>query len=106
MKYCIIIAIIYLASCMNTTKEEVKPVYDEASLRAFVLRTPSINENTALGSLDSILATASKDSVLFRKTVTFLTEPFGSPNSSYRNQRMYAEILGAEINSNWYNAAE
>ena len=106
MKYCIIIPFVYLASCMNTSKEEVKPIYDETSLRAFVLSTPSINEARALDSLNSILVTASKDSLVFRKTVSFLTEPFSSPNSSYRNQRFYAKILEAEINSDWYIAQE
>ena len=91
---------------MNTSKEEVKPVYDEASLRAFVLSTPSMNENSALDSLDIILVNASKDSLLFRKTVSFLSEPFSSPNSSYRNQQLYAGILKAEMNSNWFNTYE
>ena len=106
MKYCLLIPYIYLASCMNTNKEAVKPVYDEASLRAFVLGTPAVNENNAFHSLDSILVNASKDSAVFRKTVSFLSEPFSSPNSSCRNQSLYAKILAAEINSNWYNAAE
>jgi hypothetical protein len=87
MKYFLIMPIFYLASCMNTSEEKVKPVYDEASLRAFVLSTPSMNEGSALDSLDRILINASKDSVLFRKTVSFLSEPFSSPNSSYRNQQ-------------------
>ena len=91
---------------MNTSKEEVKPVYDEASLRAFVLSTPSMNESSALDSLDIILVNALKDSVLFRQTVSFLSEPFSNANSSYRNQRLYAKILAAAINSNWYNTNE
>jgi hypothetical protein len=91
---------------MNTTKEAMKPVYDEASLRAFVLGTPAMNENSALDSLNSILVTASKDSAIYRKTVLFLSEPFSSPNSSYRNQQLYSKILETAINSNWYNADE
>jgi hypothetical protein len=93
MKYFLIILIVYLASCMNTSEEKVKPVYDEASLRAFVLSTPAMNEGSALDSLDIILVNASKDSVLFRKTVSFLSEPFSKPNSSYRNKKLYARIL-------------
>jgi hypothetical protein len=104
MKYCLIIATIYFTACMNAGKEEMKPAYDEASLRAFVLGTPSLNENRALDSLDRILVNASKDSVIFRKTVSFLSEPFSSPNSSYRNQKFYSKILQTEIRSNWYNA--
>jgi hypothetical protein len=106
MKYCLIIPIIYLTSCMNTSKEEMKPVYEEATLRAFVLSTPAVNENGALDSLDSILVNASKDSVVFRQTVSFLSEPFSSPNSSYRNQKLYSKILETAIHSNWYNASE
>jgi hypothetical protein len=106
MKYCLIIATIYFTACMNAGKEEMKPAYDEASLRAFVLGTPSLNENRALDSLDRILVNASKDSVIFRKTVSFLSEPFSSPNSSYRNQKFYSKILQTEIRSNWYNADE
>lgn len=106
MKYCLIIPIIYVASCMSAGKEEVKPAYDEATLRAFVLGTPRMNESRATDSLGRMLAAASKDSVVFRKTVTFLTEPLGSPNSGYRNQHLYAKILEAKINSNWYNADE
>ena len=106
MKYFLIILAIYWASCMNTSREEVKPVYDEASLRAFVLSTPSMSENSALDSLDIILGNASKDSVVFRQTVSFLSVPFSNANSSYRNQRLYAKILEIAINSNWYNAYE
>src|SRR5688572_28546523 len=106
MKYCLIIPTIYLAACMNAGKEEVKPAYDEVSLRAFVLGTPSLNENRALDSLNRILVNASKDSVIFRKTVSFLSEPFSSPNSNYRNQKFYSKILETEIKSNWYNADE
>lgn len=97
----------YLGSCMNTSKEAVQPVvYDEASLKAFVLGTPAMNEASAVDSLNSLLVTAAKDSVVFRKTVSFLTAPFGSPNSSYRNQHLYAKILEAIIHSNWYIAPE
>lgn len=106
MKYFLIMPIFYLASCFNTSKEEVKPVYDEASLRAFVLSTPSMNERSALDSLDKILVNASKDSMLFRQTVSFLSVPFSGANSSYRNQGLYAKILAAAINSNWYDAYE
>lgn len=106
MKHSFIIAMIFFASCLNAPKQEVKPVYDEASLRAFVLSTPSTNENSAADSLGKILVNASKDSVVFRKTVTFLTEPFGSPNSAYRNQHLYAKILESKINSNWFIAEE
>lgn len=91
---------------MSTTKEDAKPVYDEAALRAFVLSTPSMSENGALDSLGKILVNASKDSVLFRQTVSFLSVPFSSPNSSYRNQKLYAGILEAEMNSNWFNTYE
>lgn len=91
---------------MDTSTEEMKPVYDEASLRAFVLSTPSMRENSALDSLGRILMNASKDSVVFLKTVSFLSVPFSSANSSYRNQQLYAKILAAAINSKWYNAYE
>jgi len=106
MKYSLLIPVIYLASCMNTTKEEVKPVYDEAALRAFVLGTPIMMQNSAVDSLSHILVNASKDSAVFRKTITFLSEPFGSPNSSYRNQPLYATLLQAKMYSNWYIAEE
>jgi hypothetical protein len=106
MKYSLLIPIIYLASCMNTSKEEFKPVYDEASLRTFVLGTPSLNETRALDSLDRILVNASKDSVLFRQTISYLLEPFSNPNSSYRNQRLYTKILETAIDSKWYNINE
>lgn len=91
---------------MSTSKGEVKPVYDEAALRAFVLSTPAISESSALDSLGRILMNASKDSVVFRQTVSFLSVPFSSPNSSYRNQHLYAKILAAEMNSNWFNTYE
>jgi hypothetical protein len=106
MKYCLILPVIYFASCIDKSKEEVRSVYDEAALRAFVLRTPAVNENRALDSLGRILVDASKDSVVFRQTVSFLSEPFSSPNSSYRNQQLYAKILETAIHSNWYNASE
>lgn len=106
MKYRLLVAIIFMASCIDKNKKEAKAVYDEASLRAFVLSTPFVNENSALNSLDSILVNVSKDSLLFRQTVSFLSEPFSSPNSSYRNQQLYAKILETLINSSWYHANE
>lgn len=105
-KYYLFIPMVYLAACMNTSKEDIKPGYDEASLRAYVLGTPATSESKALASLDSILVAASNDSVVFRKTVSFLTEPFSSPNSSYRNQHLYAKLLEAEMQSNWFLAEE
>jgi len=101
-KYLIIT--ILLSACIS--KQEVKPIYDEASLKTFVLSIHTINEQQATKQLDSILNNASNDSLVFRKTISFLETPFSNPNSSYRSQSLYSKLLDAEIKSRWYNGYE
>jgi len=49
-----------------------------------------------------MLATLSKDSVAFRKTILLLQEPLSHPNSRYRNEDLYIKLLQAQLNSPWY----
>jgi thiol-disulfide isomerase/thioredoxin len=106
MKKVLVVTLVFLASCLSKSRKEAKHVYDETSLKAFVLGTHSISEKDAAMQLDSILIAASKDSAIFRKTISFLEFPFSNPNSDYRNQSLYAKLLHIQINSNWYRAFE
>jgi hypothetical protein len=100
MKKLLPILFICVASCAGSDTKV--PVYDEASLKAFVLGTGSAGEAAANRQLDSILQRASQDSLVFRRTVTFLEVPFSDPNSSYRNASLYSKILAAKTGSRWY----
>ncbi len=106
MKYISILALICLASCMSKSKEEARPLYNEAFLKLFVLNMQTVNETSAIRQLDSIVNTASKDSTVFRQTIHYLIEPFSNPNSSYRIQNLCFRLLQAEINSKWFNTHE
>ena len=104
--FCALTVCLFLAACEQKQPAAAPPVYDEAQLRAFVLSTPTLTEKVVADSLQHILVKASPDSVVFRRTLLFLTEPFSSPNSSYRSQPMYATLLTATMQSKWYNSEE
>jgi thiol-disulfide isomerase/thioredoxin len=86
--------------------QTAKPAYDEASLKTFVLSTPSIDNSQAALKLDSILKRAGTDSTIFRQTISFLQEPFSHPNSGYRNAALYSKLLQSQIQSRWYGTYE
>jgi thioredoxin-related protein len=101
----LIIAVV-LISCSSSEVQTKSTTYDEPSLKTFVLNTPVSNQATASKQLDSILINASSDSAVFRQTISYLESPFCNPNSSYRNQNLYAKLLQAEMNSKWHGAYE
>ena len=101
MKYCSILLII-LASCTSKDTQQTKLVYDETSLKTFVLSTHGAYASQVSNELDSILKDASKDSTVFRQTISYLETPFSNPNSSYRNQDLYSKLLEAEVNSPYF----
>jgi thiol-disulfide isomerase/thioredoxin len=90
----------------NNKKQEAHAIYDEASLKTFVLTTLATNEATTSRQLDSILTNASQDSAVFRRTITYLETPFSNPNSSYRNQNLNSKLLQSQIKSKWYGSFE
>lgn len=100
------VLIICLVSCASSETNETKPVYDEATLKTFVLASKSTSDEELRRQTDSILTNTSTDSAVFRQTISFLETPFSNPNSSYRNQHLYEKILQAKLKSNWYNADE
>jgi hypothetical protein len=86
---------------MSANKEEVKPVYDEAALKDFVLASTGPDKEKAARLVDSIIKDAANDSVVYKKTDAFLGKAFGHPNSIYRNQALYSKLLKAKINKKW-----
>lgn len=96
----------YFASCASKITEVTRPIYNEASLKTFVVNTNAISEKVTLQNLDSILTSALKDSIVFRQTISFLEAPFSNPNSPYWNRHLYQKILEAELQSKWYTDYE
>lgn len=92
----------FLLSACNSDTETRKPsgaVYDEAALKDFVLASANPDKTKALGILDSVIRDAAGDSIIFNNTVSCLEMPFGDPNSPYRNETLYRELLQAKIKS-------
>jgi hypothetical protein len=102
VKKFITITLFCLAACNSNDTQQRVPIYDETSLKAFVLASPTTSEVDVTRQLDSILQRSSRDSAVFRQTITFLEVPFSNPNSSYRNPTLYAKILAAKTASAWY----
>ena len=91
---------------MSANKKQVKPVYDEAALKYFVMASTGPDKEKAARLVDSIIKDAANDSVVYKKTDAFLDKAFGHPNSIYRNQVLYSKLLKAEINSKWLGSNE
>jgi hypothetical protein len=100
------IAFICLLSCTNNTDVKSKYHYDEPSLKAFVLSTHTLGDTVVIKQLDSILSNASEDSAYFRKTISYLEVPFSDPNSSFRNQQLYGQLLQVKLSSRYYDTVE
>lgn len=100
--------LIFLCCCNQAeqSKERTSSAasYDEALLKTFVLSTHHINESEATKKLDSILKESSNDSAIFKQTIAYLETPFGNPNSAFRNENLYSELLQAKIKSPWVDS--
>src|SRR5688500_12658618 len=93
---------LFVVACMsNNKKQQYRTVYDEAALKDFVFATVDPDKEKSLRVLDAVLADAAKDSVVFAKAVAFLEKPFGDPNSPYRNEELYINVLQARMKSAW-----
>jgi len=79
-------------------------VYDAEKLKNFVAGIRTMDEHMLMGKLDSILTSASQDSAVFCQTVSFLEKPFGDPNSAYRNEELFIELLQEKMSSPWYDS--
>jgi hypothetical protein len=106
LKNIVAITFIFLTSCISHSGKEILVVYDESKLKEFVLNLRSIHGNAVSQKQDSILNSASKDSAVFRQTISFLETPLSNPNSAYRNQDLYLKLLQAKISSDWYSVDE
>lgn len=100
----IVLALFLCLSCINKNSEEEKVVYDENGLKTFVWKLYAVSEAESAVRLDSLLQKASRDSLVFQKTVLFLEKPLGDPNSPYRDEILYTALLKAKINSPWYDS--
>jgi len=97
----ILISLLAVACIADHKKPEYHPVYDETALKDFVLATIDSNKNKSVEVLDEVLMDASTDSIVFSRTVVFLERAFGNPNSSFRNEDLYAALLQAKMKSSW-----
>lgn len=99
-----VILLFFSAACNTKTQRmQEKFSFNESVLKSFIISTPGISEGTALSVLDSILDKSIEDSTVFLQTVSYLETPLGDPNSSYRNEDLYSNLLQAKIKSPWYD---
>jgi len=106
---CTLICLIYLLSCYSKVKRESreKNVYfDKIKLSTIVTGMHYHPNRAFVLQLDSILNNVSTDSLIFRQTIDFVTEPVSDPNSVFRNEIIYEKLLCAEFNSKWYGQEE
>src|SRR5882724_834065 len=102
VRFFLLIVSFFAVSCMSNSKKQMSAaVYDEAALKDFVFATPDTNKDRSLKVMDTVLIDASKDSMVFCQTVAFLEKPFGDPNSAYKNDELYADLLHAKMKSPW-----
>lgn len=99
-----IVLIFLIAGCNQLDRKKVTAVYDEAALKKIVLATTDTNKAKSIIVLDAVLTAASKDSAVFFQTVAYLEQPFGNPNSAYRNEDLYAAVLQAKMKSEWVDS--
>jgi len=83
-----------------------KPVFDQQSLKSFVLSTGIAPVEASLPALDSILGAVAADSLLFRQTAGYLDIPLGDPNSRFRNEKLYIRLLEKKLSTTYYIRAE
>src|SRR5689334_2295753 len=98
--------LLFLLNCACSNRQQTRVVYDESSLKQFVLATPNESDSIKSHQLDSILQTVSTDSVVLRQTILYLEPPFSNPNSAYRSAPLYSQLLQAKLQSPWYNDDE
>ena len=95
----------FAVACTADNQKQIPKVgYDELALKEFVFATHNPNNDKSAKRLDSLLADASKDSIVFSQTVAYLDEPFGSPNSAYRNDSLYVVLLEVSLKSPWIDS--
>lgn len=106
MKSKLLILLSFLvAGCNQLEKKKVAAEYNEAALKEFVLASHDNNKTKSLQILDSVLTNAAQDSAVFTKTTHFLEKPFCDPNSTYRNEGLYAGILQSKMKSEWTDSS-
>jgi hypothetical protein len=108
-----IIALLFLCYACGEPNNENKLSQQTAtdiittdSLRRFVVSSKNIPETEAKNKLSSIIKETEKDSAAFRKMNELLAKAFDDPNSSYRNENLYIQLLDAQKNSPWYIVEE
>ncbi|MEP7374588.1 MAG: thioredoxin-like domain-containing protein [Chitinophagaceae bacterium] len=105
VKVCLVILTLFIGACTaDNKKQEASAVYSETALKDFVMATADSNKDKSITVMDSVLAEASADSLVFCKTVTFLERPFGNPNSAFKNDDLYAALLQAKMKSPWIDS--
>lgn len=100
----LIVLLLFLAGCNQLEEKKVTVAFDEAALKEFVLASAGKDKTIVLREMDSLLTIAVKDSAVFFQTVSYLEKPFGNPNSAYRNEEYYAQVLTAKMKSEWIDS--
>lgn len=102
------LSIILLNACNNQNPQEnnAVSVISEDSLMRFMVTTSFIPIQESKTTLASMIGTLQKDSSRFTGMVNLLSKPFSDPNSKYRNEDLYIQLLEAQLQSPWYIEAE
>jgi len=98
-----------VAGCAHKPEQvsaKPKPVFDQQSLKNFVLGTGVAPLAASLATLDSVLGATSGDSLVFRQTAAYLDIPLGDPNSRFRNEKLYIRLLEKKLATPYYIQAE
>ncbi|HEX4850613.1 MAG TPA: thioredoxin-like domain-containing protein [Puia sp.] len=102
-----ILLVLFALGCMSDHKEhDHQDVYNETALKDFVMASMGPGKQKVASEIDSIIRDSENDSVVYKKTISFLTKAFGDPNSSFRNAELYSILLHSLITSKWYSEAE
>jgi hypothetical protein len=102
-----IFSMVFLISCENNQGRRVVYTTDsEVEVRSFVLYSYHQRIELSLYILDSLLENCSVNRDKFRNATGLLERYLGNPNSPYRNERLYGEVLRSEIASRWYDDKE
>jgi hypothetical protein len=101
----IIISLLFLLSACGGNRKDVSENYDEGMLKTFVLSTKTSSEASNLQRLDSLLNSLAADSSAFCKTIKYLEQLFGNPNSVYRNEALTEKLLDTKMKSAWIDSS-
>jgi len=103
----VVFFLIFQISCENNHDRSVDyTARYEAEVKSFVLYSYHEKVELSLYVLDSLLENCSFNRNGFRNETALLEKYLGDPNSPYRNEQLYEDVLRSEIASRWYDETE